>query len=386
MENYRELVIKDKIAGLTFEELLQTEEILDESWEMGSIGALNEMFNMAQKAGLEPQIDDIYVPKNGVEYHTPRQFELDKKIRRDGDTLVSRFDLRLSSLKNYIARIGFRKEGLADDKTHMSVAINFNKNSFLIAMGTHVNICSNMNILQPGRIFEVKGRKMKENWKAFINTFATWLENIYIERQYELGVLKQLENYRVPEPIESLDRMIGQLTRRIEMDLMEKTDTLVVRHGNVLNFLRRCLKGISDNNEDNKITTAYDFYQWLTEVTTHQHVVENRIMNTYRSLEFIKEYFGLEFMQPETKFEEMIEQRNRTNPVPPAVAELPFTTEEAQREVSHPVAEEVPVVESSESATQEADTWTEVPGTGMVNEDTGEIISEDDIPSIEIDD
>jgi hypothetical protein len=150
-----------------------------------------------------------------------------------------------------------------------------------------------------------------------------WIANFAIEREKENGIIEKMKSVTVADAIETPDRMVGRLMREI---YLRNNINVILWQGNINRFLKLVLDDYSAKKayNDSLTYTAYDFYQFLTEVSTHQSQLQNRIYQTYQILMFVKDFFGLEFLDDvkDVSYEVVTEAPKKEDEVDVAIKEL----------------------------------------------------------------
>ena len=214
--------------------------------------------------GYEAKLDELYISKSGVIF--PTQREVDNK-----GYLTSINDIRGIIVQNCIGKINMKGQGLSDAKSNQQIAVAFTKQGMSMSMGQGISICANLNIF---------GGQMISNYGAsqvpfmrMLDIMASWIQNMRKLRVRDLTILDTLQNVNI-DPVHEVDEVVGNLHRLCEMNKKETQIVSPLTHSRIHDLQRGMIEYAGN------LTTAYDFYQAATEVSTHQQVLENRLPNT----------------------------------------------------------------------------------------------------------
>ena len=160
---------------------------------------------------------------------------------------------------------------MSDNKSNQQIAIAFNKQGIALSMGQGISVCANLNIFG-GQMLQNYGQSQVP-FMRMLDIMASWIQNMRKLRVRDMAILDTLSNHEI-DPIHEVDEVVGNLHRLCEMNNKDAKVVSPLTHSRIHDLQRGMME------YSGKMTTAYDFYQAATEVSTHQQVLENRLNNT----------------------------------------------------------------------------------------------------------
>ena len=274
-----EIVFNDKqnVIDLNLPELQLTADYKGmRKHEISHHRIMDDLLKDLNGRGYDAKLATLLVSKNGVDYPTTREVETK-------GYLTSVNDIRGVIVRNCIGRIDITGDGLSDKFTNQQIAISYNKQGIALAMGTNVQICSNMNIF---------GGQMMQNYGTgsvpilrMLDLMASWIQNMRQFRERDLAIHKLLKEAKI-DPLREVDEVVGHLHRLCEMQKADSKVMAPLNHSRIHDLQRGMLQ------YEGEMATAYDFYQAATEVSTHQQVIENRLANTSDLVSFFQDRYN----------------------------------------------------------------------------------------------
>jgi len=253
-----------KVIDLTLDELRATADYQGGSkHEVSHHQLFSDVIEDLENRGYVARVDKLHVSKTGIKPPTPREVE------RKGYKSV--YDITGTIVNNCIGRIAVDGEDFSNDKTHTEIAISYNKQGIALAMGQHVNICSNMNIFGGQMIQNYGSQGMP--FLRMLEILSSWIQNMRKYRKRDMEILKALQSTEI-DPIVEVDTVVGNLHRLCEMNKKNTKIIAPLSHSRIHDMQRGMM------NFEGELATAYHLYQAATEVSTHQQVIENRLENT----------------------------------------------------------------------------------------------------------
>lgn len=275
---------KQKIMSLTLPELQATADYVGERRHTISHHKLfSDLLSDLTSRGFTAEIDQLFISKNGIINPTELQVEKSRQKGREG--LKSVDDINGIIIRNCIGRIDIKGKDFDDGGSNQQIAISYNKSGVALAMGTNVQICSNMSIFGGQMVANYGNSSMP--MMRMLEILASWIQNMKMLRLRDMAIHKALKEKEI-DPVTEVDLVIGNLHRLVEMNLKNKKIVAPISHSRIHDIQRGML------SHEGEIATAYDFFMAATQVSSHQEMIENRLPNTSALGMYFQNRYGVD--------------------------------------------------------------------------------------------
>jgi hypothetical protein len=200
----------------------------------------------------------------------------------------------------------------SNDESSMMMAINHSKLGIEIAIGSSIRICSNMTIMGHGQRASNFGSD-KITFEQMMELVGLWIKTMKERREKDIQIMDRMKNINISNFYQETREMIGYFNEKLILEPISAP----LRQGRITEAHRMLL---DDYQGRDGTYTLWEMFNVLTNVSSHQDVIENRISNSAAIGDYFIAKYGLD-------------GRGNIHNIPAEVLEQPMTIAEAQAEV-----------------------------------------------------